>query len=156
MLGIEPAELRFAYSLHIVEAVEEGSHQSLDLLKEDWQFLLHGVVEVLVVCTGSLELLLKLEKVLLILERLLLFVLELRKRVVEAVVIHELVFSLCNVLAHCFEDHLKIFEGCDDAGLDEVDLWGERLPQLVHHLLVVTDVAQGGCRLRVTAFNIVL
>lgn len=68
MLGIDTTELRFAYSLHVVEAVEEGSHQSLYLLKEDWQFLLHGVVEVLVVCTGSLELLLKLEKVLLILK----------------------------------------------------------------------------------------
>lgn len=137
---------RGRYALHVVEGMEEWAHEALDLLKEDGQLLLHGVVVILIISARCVKLLLKLEQVLLVLERLFLLLLEFGEGVVEAIEIYELMVSLRNVLADRLEALLKLGERSYDSGLDEVDFGGEDLAQLVHHLLIVDDVRDSrGC-----------
>lgn len=77
-------------SLHVVERVKQGRNEARRHFEEARQLLPHGIVVVLVIGRGRFKLLLQLEQVLLILQRLFLLLAQLTEGVVDAIVVNQL------------------------------------------------------------------
>lgn len=76
-------------------------------LHESWDFLLECVIDIIVLIGRDLEILLELEQVLLVTQAFLFLIPELGERVIESIVVSELVVAFGNRLANDLENTLK-------------------------------------------------
>jgi hypothetical protein len=87
-------------ALHVVEAVEKRVDEPCSHGKESWKLGLEQVVVVLVFVGRNLKVLLNLEQVLLVTQRLFLLLAELVERIVVAVKVNELAKSASVIWMH--------------------------------------------------------
>lgn len=142
--------------LHVVERVEKRRDELRRELKELGQLGLEQVVVVLVVRSGRLAVVLKLEHRLVLFGGAVLLFLELGVGVVMPVEVDQLVVALRDGLRDALQHHLKLLHWCNDARRNQLHLGTQRLAQFVDVRNVAGEVDQRLHRLGVAPLEIVL
>ena len=142
--------------------------------EEARQFCLHRCIPIVIVVRRHFKVLLELvgclaqsigavrsaptdlEQVLLVAKRLLPLLSQLRQRVIETIIVDELVVALGDTLPDLLEDGLELLDGANNARLDELQLWRESALEFVQREVIPVHVPDCVTGVRVLAYQVKL
>lgn len=96
------------------------------------------------------------EQVLLVAKRLLPLLSQLRQRVIETIIVDELVVALGDALPDLLEDGLELLDWANNARLDELQLWRESALEFVQREVIPVHVPDCVTGVRVLAYQVKL